>query len=146
MAGPADGPAVHGRSLRRRRGLRLRAADAEGAAADRLPDGFLLYGSMASLYAAVPGVFPAAVRASGTGLALGIGRIGATVGPYVGGLMVAAAWSRPAYLTAMSAPLLVCAGALALLSGGWRPGGARHLMRPALAGQNPISQVLFAKR
>lgn len=78
--------------------------------------GFLLYGSMASLYAAVPGVFPAAVRASGTGLALGIGRVGATVGPYVGGLLVAAAWSRPAYLSAMSAPLLVCAVALALLS------------------------------
>jgi MFS family permease len=89
--------------------------------------GFLLYGSMASLYAAVPGVFPAAVRASGTGLALGIGRIGATVGPYVGGLVVAAAWSRPAYLTAMSAPMLVCAGALALLSGWLATRAARDI-------------------
>ncbi|HWE47057.1 MAG TPA: MFS transporter [Caulobacteraceae bacterium] len=78
--------------------------------------GFLLYGAMASLYAAVPGVFPAAVRTSGTGLALGIGRVGATAGPYIGGLLVAAAWTRPGYVTIMSAPLIVCAIALALLS------------------------------
>lgn len=78
--------------------------------------GFLLYGSMASLYAVVPGIYPAAVRTSGTGLALGLGRIGATVGPYVGGLLVAAAWSRPAYLTAMGAPLLICAVVTTLLA------------------------------
>jgi len=71
--------------------------------------GFLLFASMASLYAIVPAVFPGGVRTTGTGMALGLGRIGAVVGPYGGGLLIAAGWSRPAYLIAMAAPLAACA-------------------------------------
>lgn len=71
--------------------------------------GFLLFGSMLSLYAMVPTVFPATVRTTGTGFALGLGRIGATVGPYVGGLLIAMGWHRPEYLLLMATPLLACA-------------------------------------
>jgi MFS family permease len=78
--------------------------------------GFLLFGAMASLFAALPTVFPAATRTGGTGLALGLGRIGAVVGPYAGGLLIAAHWSRPAYLVSMSAPLALTAAMTLLLA------------------------------
>lgn len=77
--------------------------------------GFLLFGGMASLYAVVPSVFSANLRASGTGLALGVGRMGATLGPYVGGLLISLAWSRPQYLLVMASPLIVCVVTLLLL-------------------------------
>ena len=80
--------------------------------------GFLLFGSMASLYAIVPSVFPARVRTTGTGMALGLGRIGAVAGPYAGGLLIAAGWSRPAYLLAMAAPLAFSAAMTLALSRG----------------------------
>jgi benzoate transport len=71
--------------------------------------GFLLFGSMASLYAIVPTIYPAALRATGTGIALGLGRTGATVGPYVGGVLISMGWNREVYLIVMALPLLVCA-------------------------------------
>lgn len=71
--------------------------------------GFLLFGSMLSLYAIVPTIFPASVRTTGTGFALGLGRIGATIGPYVGGLLIAMRWDRPSYLLLMATPVLLCA-------------------------------------
>jgi len=70
--------------------------------------GVFLYATMASHYAIVPTVFPAAVRSSGTGLALGVGRMGATVGPLAGGLLLGADLGRGLAIVAMAAPLLAC--------------------------------------
>lgn len=78
--------------------------------------GFLLFGSMLSLYAIVPTIFPATVRTTGTGVALGLGRIGATIGPYAGGVLIALQWDRASYLLVMAAPLLVCAALTQSLS------------------------------
>jgi benzoate transport len=71
--------------------------------------GFFMFGSMIGLYALAPAVFPPAVRATGTGLALGVGRLGATVGPALAGLLIAAEWSRAAYFCALGLPLLLAA-------------------------------------
>ncbi|HEX4709833.1 MFS transporter [Phenylobacterium sp.] len=87
--------------------------------------GFLLFGSMACLYALVPSIFPAEIRTTGTGVAIGMGRIGATLGPYLGGVLIASAWTRPAYLLALSAPLLVCAAAALALQK--RASGVRNV-------------------
>jgi MFS family permease len=78
--------------------------------------GFLLFGSMASIYAIVPTIYPVIRRTSGTGLTLGLGRIGAASGPYVGGLLIAMGWHRTAYLLIMSVPLLLCAAGILSLS------------------------------
>jgi benzoate transport len=78
--------------------------------------GFLLFGSMLSLYAFVPTIYPATARNTGTGIALGLGRIGATVGPYVGGVMIASGWHRTTYLSLMALPLVAAAIILRLLS------------------------------
>lgn len=82
--------------------------------------GFFLYGTMAGHYAVVPRVFPAIVRTSGTGLALGTGRVGATLGPLLGGVLLAAAsasWS----VILMTLPLLGCAYLIARIGRGLPP-------------------------
>jgi MFS family permease len=93
--------------------------------------GFLLFGSMACLFAMAPAIFPALTRTTGTGLALGIGRIGAVIGPYAGGLLIAAKWNRAAYLMAMAAPLLLCAAATYAISMHMKPeDGRRRVATP----------------
>ena len=74
--------------------------------------GFFMIGSMASLYAIVPRIYPALVRNTGTGLAIGFGRLGAVVGPYLGGLLIAAGWQRFAYYSVLALPVLVSAVAI----------------------------------
>jgi benzoate transport len=69
--------------------------------------GFFLIGSMASLYAIVPMIYPAQVRNTGTGIAIGFGRLGAVVGPYLGGLLIAQGWSRAAYYAVLALPILI---------------------------------------
>jgi MFS family permease len=71
--------------------------------------GFFLLGTMVGLYAIVAVVFPTHVRATGTGVAIGIGRLGAIVGPYLGGILIAAGWQRPLYWAALGVPVLIAA-------------------------------------
>ncbi|HXJ00086.1 MAG TPA: MFS transporter [Micropepsaceae bacterium] len=74
--------------------------------------GFFLIGCMASLYAIVPRIYPASVRNTGTGLAIGFGRLGAVIGPYLGGLLIAASWQRLAYYSVLALPVLISAVAV----------------------------------
>jgi benzoate transport len=74
--------------------------------------GFFLIGCMASLYAIVPRIYPASVRNTGTGLAIGFGRLGAVIGPYLGGLLIGAGWQRLAYYSALAIPVLISAVAV----------------------------------
>lgn len=71
--------------------------------------GFTLYGAMAGLYATAPAIFPAQIRATGTGIVLGLARLGATLGPYVAGVLIAAEFSRGAYYFILALPLLIAA-------------------------------------
>ena len=71
--------------------------------------GFFMIGVIASLYALVAAMYPPQVRNTGTGLAIGIGRFGAIAGPYLGGVLIAAGWARPAYCAALAAPALLAA-------------------------------------
>lgn len=77
--------------------------------------GFLLFGSILSLYATAAKLYPVASRTTGTGLALGLGRIGATLGPWVGGMIIALQWPRLSYLSLMALPILLCAALLLML-------------------------------
>jgi len=74
--------------------------------------GFFLIGSMASLYMIVPQMYPPNVRNTGTGLAIGFGRLGAVVGPYLGGLLINAQWDRVAYYSVLALPVLISAFAV----------------------------------
>ncbi len=74
--------------------------------------GFFLIGSMASLYSIVPQIFPARVRNTGTGLAIGFGRLGAVAGPWLGGVLIGAGWQRFSYYAVLALPILVAATAV----------------------------------
>lgn len=74
--------------------------------------GFFLMGAMASLYAIVPHVYPPSVRNTGTGLAIGLGRFGAMVGPPLAGVLIAAGWDRVAYYSVLAIPVLISAVAV----------------------------------
>ena len=69
--------------------------------------GFLLAGSMIGLYTIVPDVYPPWLRSTGTGWAIGIGRLGAVAGPYLAGVLIAAGWDRSMYYLALSLPLIL---------------------------------------
>jgi len=69
--------------------------------------GFFLAGSMIGLYAIIPDVYPTRVRSTGTGWAIGVGRLGAVLGPYLAGIMIAAGWERALYFFALSLPLVL---------------------------------------
>jgi benzoate transport len=71
--------------------------------------GFFLIATICGLYAVIAAMFPPRVRNTATGLGIGFGRVGAVVGPYLGGVMIASGWSRPAYCLALASALLVAA-------------------------------------
>jgi benzoate transport len=88
--------------------------------------GFCLNASISVLYAVVPETFPAAIRTTGTGWAMSIGRLGAVAGPSLAGVLIEAGWSRPAYFTALGVPMLLAAFCL-------------RWIRPSAAAAAPLS-------
>lgn len=77
--------------------------------------GFLITGAVACLNALSPRVFPPEVRATGTGLALGFGRLGGTAGPWLAGVLIQAGWSRAQFSIVLATPLLAAAVLFALV-------------------------------
>lgn len=57
--------------------------------------GFFLFGGMVGLYAALARVYPTHVRATGTGFAIGLGRVGGILGPAIGGWLMSQGVDRP---------------------------------------------------
>ncbi|MFL2553892.1 MAG: MFS transporter [Candidatus Rariloculaceae bacterium] len=55
--------------------------------------GFFVYGCIAGLFAIAARLYPANIRTTGVGWAIGIGRIGSTGSPVFAGLLFAAGWS-----------------------------------------------------
>lgn len=76
--------------------------------------GFFVQGAMIVLYAVVARTFPADMRASGTGLVIGIGRVGSILPPLLAGSLAAAGLDRTGIAMVMAAPALA---ALVLLVG-----------------------------
>ncbi len=67
--------------------------------------GVFMGGSMTSLYALAPVVFPAATRIGGTGLVIGVGRCGGVLGPLLAAYGVSAGYGADAlYMLAAVAP------------------------------------------
>jgi len=70
--------------------------------------GIFMAGAMTVLYVLAPAIFPGELRATGTGLAIGIGRAGATLGPVLAGYALAGGLARGAlYLLFALPPLAV---------------------------------------
>jgi MFS transporter, AAHS family, vanillate permease len=69
--------------------------------------GTFIFGSMAGLYSFAPIVYPAAIRTTGMGWAIGIGRIGAILAPITAGVLLDRGWSPPHLYYAFALPLLI---------------------------------------
>lgn len=74
--------------------------------------GFFLMGSMVGIWATMVRIFAVHLRASGTGLVLGIGRLGSALPPVLAGALFTAGFGRVGVSLLMTAPLIA---SLALL-------------------------------
>jgi MFS transporter, AAHS family, 4-hydroxybenzoate transporter len=96
--------------------------------------GLFLLGSINSTNALMAAYYPTQVRATGVGWALGVGRVGGTIGPAIGGLLLSAKLTAPAIfsITALASAL----GAAAIVAMGsfypqYRRPAAVHERLPA---------------
>jgi len=71
--------------------------------------GAFIFGSMAGLYALAPTLYPPAMRTTGMGWAIGIGRIGAILAPSIVGLMIDGGWQAHDLYFVFTLPLLAAA-------------------------------------
>ena len=77
--------------------------------------GLGIVGGQAASNALAATIYPTAVRSTGVGWALGIGRIGAILGPTIGGFLLAAHVSvRDVFLLATIPALIAASAALAI--------------------------------
>jgi AAHS family 4-hydroxybenzoate transporter-like MFS transporter len=78
--------------------------------------GFCIVGGQTGANALTATMYPAAIRATGVGWALGIGRIGSIVGPLVGGLLLALKWETKALFFVAALPVLVASACAMFLT------------------------------
>ncbi|MFL2547093.1 MAG: MFS transporter [Candidatus Rariloculaceae bacterium] len=76
--------------------------------------GFFVYGYIAGLFAIAARLYPANIRTTGVGWAIGLGRIGSTASPAFAGLLFAAGWSDEAVYWVFAVPQVI--GLLLMLS------------------------------
>ncbi|MCC8536292.1 MFS transporter [Xanthomonas axonopodis pv. poinsettiicola] len=74
--------------------------------------GAALTAAMGGLYAVAPVVFPAAVRSTGMGWAIGVGRFGAILSPLCAGALLDAGWTPVMLYLGCAVPLLFAAAAV----------------------------------
>jgi AAHS family 4-hydroxybenzoate transporter-like MFS transporter len=94
--------------------------------------GFIVQAAQGGLNALAATVYPTAIRATGVGWALGVGRVGSIVGPMLGGMMLARDWGPREIFLAGMIPAL-CA-AVATLLGSW--------LAKSSSGYQPAAEVL----
>ena len=80
--------------------------------------GVLLQGGYNGVWPLAAAAYPAEIRATGVGWAMGVGRGGAIIGPMLGGALMGARASLPLLFAVYCIPLLACA-ASAFLVGRW---------------------------
>jgi len=75
--------------------------------------GFCVTGGQAAINALGATYFPTDLRSTGVGSSLGVGRLGAIIGPTLVSVMVGRGWTAPdIFLTAAAAPLILLAALL----------------------------------
>lgn len=90
--------------------------------------GFCVVGAQTAANALVAHYYPTALRSTGVGWALGIGRVGSIVGPLVGGTLLAMRWDTHSLFLAAAVPAVVAALASFAVTGAI---GAQRRAAPA---------------
>lgn len=83
--------------------------------------GVTVVGAQIGLNAVAAGMYPTAMRSTGVGWALGIGRVGSVLGPVAGGLLLGIGWSTQSLILAAAPPALIAALAVFLIGDASRP-------------------------
>ncbi|SAK94698.1 major facilitator transporter [Caballeronia calidae] len=78
--------------------------------------GFCIVGGQPAVNALAGHYYPTALRSTGIGWSLGIGRVGSVIGPLVGGQMIALGWSNVALFHAAALPVLCSTALVAVLA------------------------------
>lgn len=78
--------------------------------------GAAVIGAQAGITAMAAGLYPTAMRSTGLGWALGVGRLGSIVGPALGGIALSYGWSASGIFLAAAAPAVVAAAVIAVLA------------------------------
>ena len=68
--------------------------------------GFFAVGGMIGLYAVAADLYPTSLRNTGLGWGIGIGRLGAILGPYVAGVLMSVGWEQADYFLVLALPLV----------------------------------------
>ena len=69
--------------------------------------GFFALGGFVSLYSVAARVYPSEIRTTGVGWAIGLGRVGAIIGPYVGGILISLEFSIASIFLIFAVPLVI---------------------------------------
>jgi AAHS family 4-hydroxybenzoate transporter-like MFS transporter len=77
--------------------------------------GFCLSGGQKANNALSVYFYPTALRGTGLGWALGVGRIGGVIGPFLAGLLLTAGWTPAELFLAAAGPMLIGAIAIAVM-------------------------------
>lgn len=77
--------------------------------------GFCIVGAQINANALAANYYPTAMRATGVGWALGVGRVGSVVGPVVGGLIIGMKWATPAIFAAAAMPTILATLAVLIM-------------------------------
>ena len=88
--------------------------------------GFTVQGAQGGLNALVASFYPTAIRSTGIGWALGIGRIGSIVGPVLGGVMLSAGW-HPRQIFLVGVIPSLCAAVAITITGRLRGSESAYL-------------------
>ena len=79
--------------------------------------GFGVVGSQIGMNALAAGLYPTAIRSTGVGWALGVGRIGSIIGPLAGGILLSFGWNAQSVVLIAAIPALLAGMAVIVLRG-----------------------------
>ena len=71
--------------------------------------GMFVDGGFSGLYAVAARLYPTEFRTTGIGWAIGAGRFGGVLSPYVGGILISQQWPMAAYFTVFAIPMMIAA-------------------------------------
>jgi AAHS family 4-hydroxybenzoate transporter-like MFS transporter len=77
--------------------------------------GFFAQAGFIGLYSVAARLYPTEIRATGIGWAIGLGRVGAIIGPSMAGILIGLGWQRSDYFMVLSIPFFIGAMAIWLL-------------------------------
>jgi benzoate transport len=77
--------------------------------------GFFQQGGFVGLYMLAARLYPAAIRTTGVGWGIGLGRFGAVIGPYLAGQLIGLGWGLSVLFMLFAVPLLVGGAIVALI-------------------------------